>query len=214
MLRLRIAALAAALVVATIIANVAFQTFPMSAGTSSQCSDPQLTALLPPVAEMKRTMAAFVARPGRDAYDDAPPLYPCRPIQRVGGASDGGKLVCNVLQLRAPCIVYSLGSNLDFSFESAIVEATPCVVVTADCTVDRSAALKLLPPRTTFVPYCLGSLDSGEFLTLLSLMAMLGHTHVDYLKVCHVALHSFVRQQRCHIPFNTDGYRGRRDLYR
>ena len=65
----------------------------------------------------------------------------------------GGKLVCPSLLSVPACVVYSLGSRLDYSFEEDILKRTPCQVVTFDCTVDGAS----VHPRHTFVKKCLGT---------------------------------------------------------
>jgi hypothetical protein len=55
-------------------------------------------------------------RTGRRHYDFASPFLACPPhhaagLVRYGGAGDGGKLLCDLTALRAPCTIYSLGSN-------------------------------------------------------------------------------------------------------
>lgn len=38
--------------------------------------------------------------------------------------TDGGKLLCDVSQLAPPCLIYSLGSNGDYSFEHDMLNVT------------------------------------------------------------------------------------------
>jgi hypothetical protein len=146
------------------------------------CYDPDLTALFPP--DITATMASFVTTVL--ATNSRPAMQPCAPLERVGRDGDGGKFVCGLRNLKAPCVIYSLGSYNDFSFEQSVSDATLCEIVTADCTVDPKD-VKALPPRTKFIPICLASFDGEKdgrnFLTLQSIMAMLNHTHVDLLKV-------------------------------
>lgn len=99
------------------------------------------------------------------------------------GDSDGAKWVSGLADLRAPCVIYSLGSNGDFSFEAAVVRASPCEVHTLDCTL--AAAPNSLPERVHFHALCLGDEDApaAKFRSLGSIMAQLGHTRVDLLKV-------------------------------
>ncbi|KXZ45397.1 hypothetical protein GPECTOR_55g303 [Gonium pectorale] len=75
-----------------------------------------------------------------------------KPLRRVGPGGDGGKWLCDPTGLKAPCAVLSLGSNMDFGFEEAILRETPCRVVTADCTVSGTK----LGDRHTFLPSCIG----------------------------------------------------------
>lgn len=47
---------------------------------------------------------------------------------------DGGKWVCGLSSLKKPCIVYSCGSQGDFSFEKAVHDRTGCEVRGVACT--------------------------------------------------------------------------------
>lgn len=169
----------------------------------SSCSDPRLTASLPPPSVLTKAMVMFVSTTftAEDNYQ-GPELFDCSKTAYYGGdpahQMDGGKWICGLRQLQAPCTIYSLGSHLDFSFEANISAYAPCEIVVADCTVDVAAVGNLLPPHVRFFPLCLGSVDghgrifagyglpeqeSTQFVTLPSLMRMAGHTHIDLLKV-------------------------------
>lgn len=97
--------------------------------------------------------------------------------------------LCNLGALTHGCTIYSLGSNGDFSFERAMVKATPCEVHTFDCTVDRARVPARLHPRINFHRVCLGDADdvtddSGrKFMTLPTLARRNGHARIDLLKV-------------------------------
>ena len=78
------------------------------------------------------------------------PFVDCPPgtsVQRFGGQGehmDGGKLLCadmamHVTGLPPDCVILSLGSQGDYSFEMAMLNNTPCVVHTLDCTYDGKA---------------------------------------------------------------------------
>jgi FkbM family methyltransferase len=126
----------------------------------NSCGDPRLLTLLPPLHEILEEF---------DNYDSDtepwPPAFQCSPLEIFGGKPayidpsliDGDKAICGLRQMRSPCSIYSLGSNLDFSFERAVSNASNCDIVTADCTVDNAKAISLLPPRTRFFNLCLGS---------------------------------------------------------
>ena len=138
-------------------------------GAPTPCVDTRLTAMLPPAAELNATLSQYVEtllRQDRSQRAALPPMFRCEPLGLIGGheapASDGGKYICGLPQLTAPCVVYSLGSNLDFSFEAAVSRATPCRIVTVDCTVEEKRARRMLPPRTRFFPLCLGAADNAE----------------------------------------------------
>lgn len=192
------------------------------------CSNPRLMASLPSPAVLAKAMSEFVATKPKEGDNYAgPALFDCASIERYGGDpkknGDGGKWICGLRDLRAPCTVYSLGSDLDFSFEALISEMTPCDIVTADCTVEAAAAEKLLPPRTRFFPFCLGSVDghgmlapwrdlpareSTQFVTLPTLLRKAGHVSIDLLKVCKSApkYELLSEDEGCALPF-VDGHR-------
>jgi hypothetical protein len=152
--------------------------------TPDSCNDPRLTALLP---------SKDVILDALDSYSSDtepwPPTFLCEPLEIYGGKPykggiDGDKAICGLREMQSPCFVYSLGSNLDFTFERAVSKVTPCKIVTVDCTVDETKAKALLPPRTRFFPLCLGA-DGGDpkYVSLPRLMELAGHTHIDLLKM-------------------------------
>ena len=63
------------------------------------------------------------------------PNFHCSHTSRVGRMGDGGKWVCDLFRLkhRPDCLVYSVGSNGDFSFESSMKNIMPhCEIHTFD----------------------------------------------------------------------------------
>jgi hypothetical protein len=101
------------------------------------------------------------------------------------GTADGGKWISGLANLRAPCVVYSLGSDGDLSFEEAVTRASPCEVHTLDCTLTSEKTPRILPERVHFHALCLGDDDApgARFRSLRSIMAQLGHSQIDLLKV-------------------------------
>lgn len=88
--------------------------------------------------------------------------------------------LCNLGALQPGCIIYSLGSNGDFSFEREMAARTPCHIHTFDCTVAASRIPGDLPARVTFHAVCLGSAAHVDkyrrrYATLPALAAELGH---------------------------------------
>jgi hypothetical protein len=152
--------------------------------TSHSCNDPRLTALLP---------SKDVVLDALDSYSSEtvpwPPTFQCQPLEIYGGKPhdggvDGDKAVCGLRQMQAPCIVVSLGSELDFTFEQAVSDASPCDIVTVDCTVDEAKAQAMLPPRTRFFSLCLGADgEDPKYVSLPRLMELAGLTHIDLLKI-------------------------------
>ncbi len=66
-------------------------------------------------------------------------------------ADDGRKFLCDVGVLRSPCVIYSFGSNGDYSFEASMLNNTVCDVFTFDCTYDGAS----IHPRHTYLRWCL-----------------------------------------------------------
>ena len=59
----------------------------------------------------------------------------------------------------APCVIYSMGSEGDFSFERAMLAGSECDVFTFDCSFDG----KSIDPRHTYKKWCLGKRASAGF---------------------------------------------------
>ena len=109
---------------------------------------------------------------------------------RIGGENnkfgDGGKFVCGEYVTEGG-ILFSLGSNGDFSFEIAMLNAFPTVTIhTFDCTGDFAH----LAPKSgvVFHKWCLGDKDEirdGDriFKTWATILSELSIRKVDYLKM-------------------------------
>lgn len=90
------------------------------------------------------------------------------------------------------CVVYSLGSRNDFSFDKAVVERFGCQVHTFDCTV-KPLPEKRIPQGVSFYPWCVGDKDEmkvidtdgklGQYYTLSTIQRKLQHQTVDLLKM-------------------------------
>lgn len=85
----------------------------------------------------------IVAWDGKEAYDMYEPEWVCDSEKRVGpediNTGDGPKFVCapDSLEQESNCLVYSIGSNYDFSFEDGIRKhASNCEFHTFDGTMD------------------------------------------------------------------------------
>jgi hypothetical protein len=98
----------------------------------------------------------------------------------------------------APCIVYSFGSNGEFSFETALHHEMPvCQIHTFDCTVAQSHLNK--PSFVQYHPWCVSSHDdethdaftSTLTFSLQHIMHKLGHTHMTLMKL-DVEMEEFV----------------------
>ena len=93
--------------------------------------------------------------------------------------------MCSIANLQAPCVIYSLGSNKDVSFETDILKHTPCDVHTFDCTVDSINIVH--NARHTFHKVCIGNDDPRHgnrvYESLDSIMKRLGHNKLAVLKM-------------------------------
>jgi len=140
-------------------------------------------------------------------WDYFGPSYNCISRERVGKIGDGGKWLCGVrtvLARRFPCIVYSIGSKGEISFEQGMQEKLPhCEIHIFDPTL-TSEQKKIINDsllNTHFHDLGLGAVN-GEFRiknrkalwtqrtknvypvqTLGTIMESLAHTWIDVLKV-------------------------------
>jgi hypothetical protein len=128
-------------------------------------------------------------------FNATPALTSCPTLARfpaVDTTMESGKWLCSAQSLQPGCIVYSLGSNADFTFEYEVVDATPCHVFTFDCTVSETEARfpKDLQQRGKgrihFFPWCVGlgqGRSGANYFSLHELTEKLGHAQVDLLKM-------------------------------
>ena len=104
---------------------------------------------------VEHAAGAVVEPMGGRRFDLFTPFIKCpdgQPPVRFGDSGDGGKLLCADMLASPDCVVFSLGSNNDFTFEDDILARTPCTVVTFDCTVDGRS----VHARHKYVKKCLG----------------------------------------------------------
>lgn len=117
-------------------------------------------------------------------FDMFVPTYRCPDkIDRYpGGLVDGGKYVCSGgnLMPRNKCLVYSFGSEGDYKFEAEILRNFGCEIHTFDCFGDYGASA---PSGVTFHKWCVGGHDNGRYFRMSTIMNMLGHERVDYVKM-------------------------------
>ena len=148
---------------------------------------------------MERDSPGGLFLQGIYAKEKAQRLAPCRRLVRVGPAGDGGKMLC-VDDIATHCVVYSLGSRLDFSFETDFLRRRRfkrCTVHTFDCTVGSPDQAQI-PAGVVFHPWCVGGQNEvkvissdfeghdgelGQYLTLDTIMRKLNHSRVDVLKM-------------------------------
>jgi len=140
-------------------------------------------------------------------WDYFGPSYNCISRERVGKIGDGGKWLCGVrtvLSRKFPCVVYSIGSKGEISFEQGIQEKLPhCEIHIFDPTLtsEQKKIVKDSLPNIQFYDLGLGAVD-GDFIiknrkalwtqrtknvypvqTLGTIMANLRHSWIDVLKV-------------------------------
>ena len=146
-------------------------------------------------------------------------------LRRIGGRAsngDGGKWLCNtgVLKDIPDCMIYSLGSDGDFSFEEEMLRVAPnCAVHTFDCTLDDRKRAVRRDARIQLHEVCIGAHNMTDdrrrrYDTLPAITASLGHTRIDLLKVggrdwlcgCVVGpCWLSVRERRAHHPILLGG---------
>ena len=122
----------------------------------------------------------------------------CQTVQRLGDDGDGGKFICTSIIQPNKCILYSIGSRKDFSFEIDVVKKLGCTVHTFDCTVGEVKPEEV-PTGVTFHPWCIGANNGnsvfhsdlsnkteneiGRYVSIQTAMTLLNHSHVDVLKM-------------------------------
>jgi len=116
------------------------------------------------------------------------PSFHCDLEERLGLMGDGGKWVCNPSTITkqvvagAPCLVYSVGSNGDFSFEKAVMTK-----ISPKCEVhvfDPAPEGKWTPPANVYYhSTSLGDGQTGQ--TLKQIVTQLGHAgrRIDLFKI-------------------------------
>jgi len=116
----------------------------------------------------------------------------CRNQTRLGSFKDGGKEICidNEFIPKKPCLVYSFGSNFQFDFELAVINAFGCDVHTFDPSMNLSQKGKTVPSNVHFQLKGLDGLDhlspkGWELRTLDTIMKELDHQYrtIDILKI-------------------------------
>ena len=122
--------------------------------------------------------------------DNVEPAVTCAREERIGPAGEGGKWLCDPNRLRAKgtdCLIYSVGSSDDFSFEEAIMQdvSSACEIHVFDHTVPNP---RNKPCGVHFHPWGLGGAHepAGSALkSLADIVAALGHKGrtIDILKI-------------------------------
>ena len=112
------------------------------------------------------------------------PSYSCTATVRMGCPGDGGKWICDPHHALSglDCVVYSVGSHDEFSFEEAVHRFNPaCEIYTFDPTLDGPPLNK--PSYVHFYPWRLGSGESNSSVSIAGIMWALGHSNVSVLKI-------------------------------
>lgn len=117
------------------------------------------------------------------------PHYQCIGEERVGAWGDGGKWVCRPEELTRDSVVYSVGSNGQTDFEEDVAGRAgggrPQIHVWDMTVKDPKALAHLagLKDILTFHPVGLANTTTPRLQTLEGMMASLGHSYIDILKV-------------------------------
>jgi len=123
----------------------------------------------------------FLDTPSMFFQDNYEPTFSCRFEQRLGINGDGGKWICDVYRLKQlkSCLIYSLGSNGEFSFENETKRNLPdCDIHTFDLKEFNCTDI------CTFHQVKIGNGLNGTK-TLRMIMSELNHTgrYLDILKI-------------------------------
>jgi len=130
--------------------------------------------------------------PNHEFFNLLGPIGPsCANTLTSFGRRDEEKRVCGGLQLKSDtskCVVFSVGSNNQYGFETDVVKGTKCFVEIFDCTVDTFSPPSSILSRVRTHKICLGRaneiLDGLEFRTWDSLLQLTGlTTNPNFLKM-------------------------------
>lgn len=129
----------------------------------------------------QHTRNKYLDTPYMFFQDNYEPTFSCRYEQRLGINGDGGKWICDPYRLKPlkSCLIYSLGSNGEFSFENETKRYLPeCDIHTFDMKEFNCTNL------CTFHKVKIGTSSDGAK-TLRMIMSDLKHTgrFIDILKI-------------------------------
>ena len=121
------------------------------------------------------------------------PSFTCLHERRLGLWGDGGKWVCDPHRIatsasKQGCLVYSVGSNNDFSFEEAVLRdiAGDCEIHTFDHTIGEAPSNLLVKGNVNFHPWGLARLDQAPNMKqMATIVRELGHEgrEIDIFKI-------------------------------
>lgn len=152
---------------------------------SGQCSASDAAKFHENYKAVKANPTEYVQkRYGHQLFDFLQPYYNCPgkvarypEDQKV----DGGKYVCGSIKNNVNrCIIYSLGSANDFTWEKIMFDKFNCEIHAFDCTVNDKWTI---PDYVSFHPWCIDQSDHDKYYSLTTVMSKLNHQYIDFLKV-------------------------------
>ena len=101
---------------------------------------------------------------------------------------DGYKWGCGIHLIKDPCVIYSLGSMNDFSFEIAIYRVVPhCHIYTFDPFVEKPMIPSRMIHNLHYYKWAIGGkneiVNGTQYYTIPTIMKRLNHTFIDVLKM-------------------------------
>lgn len=114
------------------------------------------------------------------------PNFHCAHEKRIGKKADGGKWVCDPHRISEQklCLIYSVGSNGDYSFERAIKKSLSphCEIHTFDFGDYREGAIQ---SGSNYHQWGISNVNEGRFKTLERTIEELGHVGrtIDVFKI-------------------------------
>ena len=116
------------------------------------------------------------------------PEFSCLHERRIGKMGDGGKWVCDPHRLvNKSCLIYSVGSRGDFSFETHALGrlGSHCEIHTFDINNHTRQADKVNSSRLHFHHWGIGKTNEAKFKTLNETVHELGHANrtIDIFKI-------------------------------
>ena len=140
-------------------------------------------------------------------YNVLVPEVFCRDLARIGTVSDGGKWVCNPVQVRnfATCVIYSLGINNEPSFEAEFAKFTDnkCSIRSFDKNNQKPETIKRIKNSNgTFMKALIApevNQTAGSY-TIKSLMEKFDDERIDIFKIDIEGFEYLIIDQFLDIP--------------
>jgi len=138
-----------------------------------------------------------IKKPGSFYQNNYEPDFVCQHERRVGKLGDGGKWICDPHRIsqQEHCLVYSVGSNNDFSFEKSVLEkiGQHCEIHTFDFGNYAAGAAAVgqrlhngeKKPAVNYHQVGMGADNPPKFKSLKTIVNELGHNNktVDIFKI-------------------------------